>query len=453
MERIDVLSREGFVEQLMQLTENISNSKNSVSFAINGKWGCGKSFVLDMFEERLSLEQNPKTKTDKYFIVRYNCWKYDYYDEPLVAIVASMLETIEQKTKLLKEEDRAKLNGVLRAIGTTLLSLTSGAIKEKTGIDIKEAFGIVKEGITSGSEAFEKMHDYDVYFSFNKALASLQNVLSELGKEYTVVFLIDELDRCVPEYSIKVLERLHHLTENTKGIISVISIDKTQLQKSITQIFGFESPDEYLKKFIQFTVHLNIGTISEEITNKYADYINLFDKDLFVFDESIDEFLQELFKNIDVRTQEQLVSKAHMVHKLLFNDKKDYSFMCMELLLTVLICVHNVNACFEKFSRNFQFNTVFNSSKLNLDIPITRFFAKKFESIPCGKVFDGSSKEGYQLPKIPLLYGAILYSWYHMNEGWKDIRIDIPSGEAYEPIKDNYKELNKFAETLKFIRQ
>ena len=40
-----------------------------------------------------------------------------------------------------------------------------------------------------------------------------------------------------------------------------------------------------------------------------------------------------------------------------------------------------------------------------------------------------------------------------MNEGWKDISIDIPLGEAYEPIKDNYKELNKFAETLRFIRE
>ena len=170
LERIDILRREEFVEQLMQVTESIANRRNSVSFAIDGKWGCGKSFVLDIFEERLSVVQSEETNTDKYFIVRYNCWKYDYYDEPLVAIVASMLETIEQKTKLLKEEDRTKLNGVLRAIGTTLLSLTSSAIKEKTGIDIKEAFSLVKEGITSGTEAFEKMHDSDVYFSFNKAL-------------------------------------------------------------------------------------------------------------------------------------------------------------------------------------------------------------------------------------------------------------------------------------------
>ena len=31
-------------------------------------------------------------------------------------------------------------------------------------------------------------------------------------------------------------------------------------------VFG-NGEDEYLKKFIQFTVHLNIGNISEEITN------------------------------------------------------------------------------------------------------------------------------------------------------------------------------------------
>ena len=105
------------------------------------------------------------------------------------------------------------------------------------------------------------------------------------------------------------------------------------------------------------------------------------------------------------------------------------------------------------FDRIFKFNNLFNSSSVHLDISITKFLSKKFEDIPYGKVFNGSSKEGYQLPKTPLLYGAILYSWYHMNEVWKDIRIDIPSGEAYEPIKDNYKELKKFAETLRFIRE
>lgn len=80
--------------------ENISDNKASTCFALNGIWGSGKSFVLDMFEEKLSEIQSEETSTDKYFIVRYNSWQYDYYEEPLVAIVVTMMSAIEEKTKL-----------------------------------------------------------------------------------------------------------------------------------------------------------------------------------------------------------------------------------------------------------------------------------------------------------------------------------------------------------------
>ena len=70
MDKLDILNRDEFVEQLVRLIENISDNKTSTCFAINGAWGCGKSFVLDMFEEEL------KPYSEKYFVVRYNCWKY-----------------------------------------------------------------------------------------------------------------------------------------------------------------------------------------------------------------------------------------------------------------------------------------------------------------------------------------------------------------------------------------
>lgn len=452
MKKIDILSRDIFVEQLVQLTESMANNKRNISFAIDGKWGSGKSFVLDMFEEKLSIIQSDESKNDKYFIVRYNCWKYDYYDEPLVAIVASILEAIEQKTKILKKETRAKINGVLRAIGTTLLSLTNGAIKEKTGVDINAAFNVVKKGLDAGENDLKTMHDYDVYFSFNKALESLQNVLASISEEHTIVFLIDELDRCIPEYSIKVLERLHHLTEHASNTISVISIDKAQLQKSVTKSFGFENTNEYLKKFLQFTISLNIGEISTEITDKYADYISLFDKEKFPFKDSFEEFLQNLFEGIDVRTQEQLVNKAFLVHNLLFKDKKDYTFLCMELLLTVLISVYNCNACFKKFERNLDFKTIFNSPELSLSIHITNFLAEEFKSIQYPRSFGSGNKETYLIPNTPFLYGAILYSWYWMNDGWSNVTFSIQNGGVYEPIKNNHEELKKFAEIMRLIK-
>lgn len=42
---------------------------------------------------------------------------------------------------------------------------------------------------------------------------------------------------------------------------------------------------------------------------KYVEYIGLFDRKLFHFEDSVEQCIQAIFKDIDVRTQEQLVKK------------------------------------------------------------------------------------------------------------------------------------------------
>lgn len=45
MKKLDVLNREEFVDKLVTLTENLAENRSSISFAINGAWGSGKSYV------------------------------------------------------------------------------------------------------------------------------------------------------------------------------------------------------------------------------------------------------------------------------------------------------------------------------------------------------------------------------------------------------------------------
>ena len=337
MEKLDILNREEFVNKLVNLTENISANRTSTSFAINGVWGCGKSFVLDMYEERLKAIQSEETATDKYFVIRYNCWKYDYYEEPLIAIVAAIIDIIEKKTELFpNSKEKHEVLGMLKATGVALLSMANAALKEKTGIDFQSAYDIVNKGKNEGAEAFENEHKYDVYFGFNKVIEKLSSILEELASMYAVVLLVDELDRCLPEYAIKVLERLHHLTEGTINIITVITYDKIQLEHSIKSLFGFDDCSAYLKKFVQFELKLEYGKISERFVEKHADYIDLFDKTIVEYEDSIEEFMQAVFQKIEAREQEQIINRTMLVHKLLYNDLKDYSFMCIELLSVVL---------------------------------------------------------------------------------------------------------------------
>ena len=453
MDKLDILNREEFVEQLLKLVENISANKASTCFAINGPWGCGKTFVLDMFQEKLEQIQSEETFTDKYFVIRYDCWKFDYYEEPLVAIVASMMSVIEEKTQLFPDtEQKREILGMLKAVGATLLSIGNTALREKTGLDIQKAYETVRDGKEAGAADYENEHDYDAYFNFNKVMHKLTSLLQSLAKDHTIIFLVDELDRCLPEYTIKVLERLHHLTENQSNIITVISIDKNQLLSSVEQIFGFENPEKYLQKFIHFQVKLDYGTIADTICSKYADYIALFDKDIFPFDEPVEECLQAIFKDVDIRTQEQLMKKAMLTHKLLYSEKKDYSFMCMEVLLAVMICVYHDDSCFSNSPIDLDsFYTIFIDSKKGVQPPFVDFFKLKFEKI---KFIHRQSFSDdpifYILSDQHSLYGIILYTWCWLHSLSKKSIIQL-EGDIYKPISKNHEELKKFAEMIRTI--
>ena len=272
-------------------------------------------------------------------------------------------------------------------------------------------------------------------------------------KDHTIVFLVDELDRCLPEYAIKVLERLHHLTENQSNIITIISIDKSQLLSSVEQIFGFKDCEKYLHKFINFEVKLGYGTVSEAICQKYKDYISFFDKDIFPFDEPVEECLQAIFKDIDIRTQELLIKKAMLTHKLLYSDKKDYSFMCMEVLLAVMICVYQDDSCFSDKSIDLDsFDRVFKISSRRLKPAFVDFFKEKFTKIPFSydiKFHD--DPKTYILPDHANLYAAILFTWFWMHQVNNYSLLQYVKGSIYEKISKNYEELKKFAETIKMI--
>lgn len=452
MDKLDILNRESFVDELIQLVENVSTGEGSVAFAIDGAWGCGKSFVLDMFERKLSQIQSEETSTDKYLIIRYNCWEYDYYEEPLIAIVATILDAINNKTMFLKQEDQEKMKGILKAAGTTLLSITNTTLKTTTGIDFSEAFDVVKSGIDAGWTEYEKMQEYDVFFGFKQTLYTLQNVLNKIGERQIIVFLIDELDRCLPEYAIKVLERLHHLSENMSKIINIVAIDKAKLKTSIRHIFGFENAEEYLRKFIQFSISLNAGTVSEKIADKFNSYTTMFHEAPIANKASIEECMQNLFKDIDIREQERLIQKAMLAHKILYKDPKDYVFMCTELLIVIVEFYYLGSKLFTNWYKRIDFL----SSVSQQTTPFSPLFEERFNRINIVIKHHSGRNIGYKLEcifkNVDSLYSAIAYIWYELYLKEPNKYITIQNAETKDLLDKNVIELKKFIETVRLIK-
>ena len=61
----DLLDRQPFIDRVIKIIELQSAQKKTSCFAINGKWGVGKSFVLNMLEEQLEKIQSEETEADK----------------------------------------------------------------------------------------------------------------------------------------------------------------------------------------------------------------------------------------------------------------------------------------------------------------------------------------------------------------------------------------------------
>ena len=72
----------------------------------------------------------------------------------------------------------------------------------------------------------------------------------------TALFLVDELDRCRPDYAISYLETIKHLFD-VEGAVFLLAADRGQLESSAKAAFGAKLDfEEYYRKFVHREIAL-----------------------------------------------------------------------------------------------------------------------------------------------------------------------------------------------------
>lgn len=330
-EKFDVLDRGGFIEKLKDLVNVISENKQGCCFGLNGFWGSGKSFVLEKFEEEIKEIQSEETGDTKYFVFHYDCWKYDYYEEPAIAIIAAMLDATDRELNVFTSEQRDVVKKMAwETAKETLKVVASELCKNKVGIDLVEiATNTIEERMKEDDNSFDSL------YGFKRALEATRKGIQKIADRKPVVIIVDELDRCLPEYTIKVLERLHHIFTDLKNVIVIVSMDKTQIEHSIKEIYGEINVDTYLRKFISFKVNLDNGKAGQYI-KKYETYTSMFEF-LQGEEQIVEKFFSDIMSGLDIRTQERIFNKAETIHKLICSEEiKDSSIMTFEILFLTI---------------------------------------------------------------------------------------------------------------------
>lgn len=337
--RLDLLDRDNFVKKVIRIVDKLSNIRGGCCFAIEGGWGIGKTFVIEEVEEHLKALQSEETGTDKYFIFHYNCWQYDYYEEPSVAIVSAMLASIKRDNSLLDGNLENSIKAGYSVILKELREIARLYIENKIGIDIISLVEELKE-IKDKNE--DDDHEFNQMFNFSQTIEKVRKKLQEIAEKRTIVLFVDELDRCIPQYAIRVLERLHHIFYGLNNIVIIMSIDRKQLEHSVEEMFGIRRDDlhidveKYLKKFIDFSLVLDNGIVNEHYWKKYKRYFDKFEVNRDQDMEEVAYMFPLLFSEIDIRSQEKIMEKADIVHSLVCNEKLDISVLIFEVMYEVL---------------------------------------------------------------------------------------------------------------------
>ena len=248
-------SRKQFLNNLVSLLlSGNRKADESLAISIDAGWGFGKSFFLDRLAERL--------KEDNQLVVRFNAWETDLSNDAFISFADSLFTQLAQylidSSIFFEKADLAMI-----AFGSMMLD------KFVSGLPV---IGKVKEIITGTRDKYKDLVDhrgsYFIKDSENsksglelvkeKVEESLEEFFAKLKPEYQdkrVIILIDELDRCRPDYSVQVLERVKHLFKDSR-LSFVFAINKEELEKSITQTYGLINVPVYFEKIFTFSFRL-----------------------------------------------------------------------------------------------------------------------------------------------------------------------------------------------------
>lgn len=340
-----------------------SNEKGSFVLNINAQWGYGKTFFLNHLSEDLKARDFP--------VVVFNAWENDFSDDPFIAFISALeseLTPFLKRSKTAKHYLKATYDVGKKLITPSvpfLLSVLSKKLTNYSKEELQELLNETEESDNTQNEQDEEDGDTDIVSTviakaaeqslkkhnsriscikeFNTNLSKLINHIDRNLKLNLPLFvIIDEVDRCRPNYAIELLENIKHIF-GIPGVFFIIATDSEQLCHSIKSIYGvnFDSA-RYLKRFFdqEYTFpdpddHLFPNYLFEKYnlsssSNFFCPLINDFcvdndpNKEMFA--------IYSKFFKLSLRDQEQCCELISTIH-ITYNNQQLHSVYLFFLIM------------------------------------------------------------------------------------------------------------------------
>jgi predicted KAP-like P-loop ATPase len=241
----DLLNYYPYAEKVQKVIQGYANNPEPLTIGIYGKWGAGKSSLLNLIERHIEMFQ--KNKDDKPYIkFHYNPWLYqskeemlfDFFDTLTRKLIYSKDATLKKAGKFIKKYSRyLKAVKLSASVGVPKI-LNAGVSFEP--YEILQRLGEDLEGEEKSLEEVKKQID---------------NTLIKSDKK--VIIFIDDVDR-LDKDEIFTLFKLIKINADFKNLIFVVCLDQDYVAKAIYKRYGknVQSGKDFLEKIINIPLEL-----------------------------------------------------------------------------------------------------------------------------------------------------------------------------------------------------
>jgi hypothetical protein len=245
----DILDRTKVSKSLSALLDRI---EDPLVIALDGRWGTGKSYFLKRWVGAHQRQNDGKALT-----LYFDAFANDYLSDPLVALVSALTDRIPKEDIEKLERLKSAATKFIKPLARIGLNIATFGAKEglnDLGDAVADAFG--------GEAAKTVDNFWQQAEGRQAAMENFRDALSKLvegpegGNPTPLVIVIDELDRCRPDYALEVLEVIKHFFA-VPMVHFVLGVNTTALANSVKARYGHDiDASAYLQKFVSLTVAL-----------------------------------------------------------------------------------------------------------------------------------------------------------------------------------------------------
>ena len=245
-----------FQQIAWSLANIIETSTPHFAVGIFGGWGSGKSTLMEAIRNRLELRGD-------ILAVEFNAWRYERESHLIIPLLDSIRSSVWEwsQSAIATADQRSVARSIAARIGNVVRALVRSTSLE---VGLPGAVTLTVDPARALDEmtpraADEAANPQSLYYGAFQELSGAFKQVSAAGVSRLVVF-VDDLDRCMPEHALTVLESMK-LFFDIPGFVFVVGLDEHVVESAVRSKFanaGSESAEliaqlerDYLKKIFQ----------------------------------------------------------------------------------------------------------------------------------------------------------------------------------------------------------